>query len=148
MNVADVSFVEFQTAHADALVAMRRTSFERALEMTDPHPLSEQKDYLLSEVIPNNSVRVALMDQELVGFVAATSQSVAQLYVHAEYQGLGIGSHLLEWAKQNSIGSLWLYTFERNQRARRFYESKGFRVIERGFEEQWQLNDLKLEWKR
>lgn len=148
MNVSDVSFVEFQPTHADALVTMWRTSFERALDITDPHPLSEQKEYLLNEVVPNNSIRVALRGQQVAGFVAATTQSVAQLYVHVDCQGLGIGSHLLNWAKQQSAGSLWLHTFERNQRARQFYKSRGFRVIECGFEEQWQLDDLKLEWNR
>jgi len=142
------TLVDFQPYHTDAVVSMWRTSFERALRITDPHPLEEQKQYLLNEVIPNNTVRVARRGPHVVGFIAATQDSIAQLYVHVDYQGLGIGFHLLQWAKRNSAGSLWLYTFERNQRARQFYESNGFEIVERGFEEEWQLDDLKLVWNR
>lgn len=44
-------------------------------------------------------------------------------------------------------GSLLLYTFVRNQRACAFYERSGFVAIERGFEKDWQLEDVKPEWK-
>ena len=57
-----------------------------------------------------------------------------------------MGSLLLGWAKGQSIGSLWLYTFERSIVARAFYERHGFRIVARGFEPSWKLNDLKYEW--
>ena len=86
------------------------------------------------------------MDGAIVGFVAASEVSVAQLYVHTRYQRLGIGTLLLNWAKNQSKGSLWLYTFARNSRACSFYEGSGFRAVARGFEPMWQLEDVKYEW--
>ena len=68
------------------------------------------------------------------------------LYVRVDAIGQGIGTLLLDWAKAQSGGRLWLYTFERNARARRFYESSGFTITDRGFEEDWQLADIKYEW--
>jgi hypothetical protein len=53
---------------------------------------------------------------------------------------------LLSWAKSQSAGSLWLYTFARNEAARSFYERSGFVAIEHGFEPQWQLEDVKYSW--
>ena len=44
-------------------------------------------------------------------------------------------------------GSLWLFTFERNAIARAFYERHGFKIIARGFEPTWKLNDLRFEWR-
>jgi len=40
-----------------------------------------------------------------------------------------------------------LYTFEPNIKAQKFYESKGFRVIEKGYEAVWKMNDIKYQWK-
>jgi ribosomal protein S18 acetylase RimI-like enzyme len=53
---------------------------------------------------------------------------------------------LIKWAKSQSAGSLWLYTFARNTAAQAFYEHHGFRVVARGFEPAWQLEDIKYQW--
>lgn len=137
---------EFQIEQTDKLVPMWRASFEHGVGIVDPNPIAEQREYFLSNVVTNNSVRVAMLDDTIVGFVAASSESIAQLYVHVDYHRRGIGSALLDWAKRRSGGTLWLYTFERNSNARRFYESHGFRILDRGFEEMWQLADLKYSW--
>jgi ribosomal protein S18 acetylase RimI-like enzyme len=50
---------------------------------------------------------------------------------------------MLTWAKRQSSGSLWLYTFARNESARSFYERGGLVAIEHGFEPTWQLEDVK-----
>jgi RimJ/RimL family protein N-acetyltransferase len=46
-----------------------------------------------------------------------------------------------------SAGSLWLYTFARNERARRFYERNGFVAVAFGYEPFWQLDDVRYEWR-
>src|SRR2546426_10065300 len=89
---------------------MWRASFEARVGVIDPHPLSEQRQYFLSEVLPRNDVRLALLASDLVGFIAASAESVAQLYVRVGFQRRGIGAQLLAWAKDRSSGSLWLYT--------------------------------------
>ena len=138
--------VEFDPGRTDDLILMWRTSFESALGIRDPHPLGEQREYLLGEVLPKYDVRVAMLDNEIVGFVAASAASIAQLYVRCGFQRRGIGTQLLAWAKQQSSGSLWLYTFARNLGARTFYERHGFTATAYGFEPSWQLDDVKYEW--
>jgi GNAT superfamily N-acetyltransferase len=89
---------------------------------------------------------VALAGNHVVGFVAASHERVDQIYVHLDYQGIGIGSKLIQWAKDQSMGRLSLFTFERNDRAQKFYEARGFKIAGRGFEEHWQLPDIRYEW--
>ena len=141
-----IQVVDFRTEFATALVPMWRSSFEEAVGVTDPHPLGEQRAYLIREVLPHNSIRVALLHGDIVAFVAASSASIAQLYVHRDHQRRGIGTLLLDWAKRQSAGSLWLYTFARNTRARSFYERSGFKAVAFGFESTWQLDDVRYEW--
>ncbi len=141
-----VELAEYQPSLLHELVLMWRASFEGGVGVADPHSIGEQEAYFLTEVLPNNEVRVAFSGGQLVGFVAATRDAVAQLYVRSGFQRLGVGSALLNWAKARSGGRLWLYTFAQNQGARAFYEKHGFVATERGFEPSWQLEDVKYCW--
>jgi ribosomal protein S18 acetylase RimI-like enzyme len=138
--------VDYEASYLDPLVRLWREAFEFGVGVTDPHPLSEQRDYFFSDVLPAHRVTLALIEERLVGFVAASAQSVAQLHVQPGLHRQGIGSRLLELAKRRSAGSLWLYAFARNVRACRFYEKHGFVVVARGFEPTWQLEDVKYHW--
>jgi GNAT superfamily N-acetyltransferase len=133
---------------AEELLSLWRQSFEHGVGITDPHPLQEQRAFFLGQVLPKNSVRIALEAGSLVGFIAATPESVSQLYVRVSCLGHGVGSLLLHWAKEQSNGSLWLYTFAQNTNARRFYEKHGFKAVAYGFEPTWKLEDVKYEWLR
>ena len=144
----DMVIVDYLPEHGPELVKMWRESFERAVGVVDPHPLPEQLRYLEEKVVPDNRVLVVLEESTLavVGFMAATPESISQLYVHVDHQGKGVGSMLVGIAKQHSHGRLRLFTFEANKNAQRFYERHGFEVVARGFEKEWQLADIEYEW--
>ena len=144
---APAELVELDTRCVDELVRMWRASFETAVGIVDPHPIEGQKRYFMEEVVPRNTVRVARVAGEMAGFVAASPESVAQLYVRLGFQRRGIGRQMLDWAKDQSDGSLWLYTFARNAGARAFYERNGFVAVAHGFEPTWQLDDVRYEWR-
>ena len=141
-----VRLTDLDPAEIPALVRMWRTSFEHGVGIVDPHPIEAQIDYFERTVRPACQVHVARCGGERVGFLACKPDTVTQLYVHVEHLGRGIGTLLLDRAKQDSGGSLWLHTFARNRRARRFYESRGFRAVKFGFEPLWQLDDVRYEW--
>lgn len=63
------------------------------------------------------------------GLLAIADSQIEQLYVDPSAQRKGYGSALLAHAKERSHGRLTLYTHQRNDRARRFYEGRGFRVV-------------------
>ena len=137
---------QYDACRLDELILMWRASFDAGVGVIDPHPLSEQRCYFLTEVLPRNEVRLAVQQNVVVGFVAASAESVAQLYVHVGYQGRGIGTQLLTWAKERSNATLWLYTYARNLGARAFYERHGFVAVAHGFEPILQLEDIKYQW--
>ena len=141
-----ITLVEFEIDRLEALVDLWRACFEFGVGITDPNPIELQRQAFLEKILPNNTVRMALRDGQLVGFVAASCTSVEQLHVGLGHHRLGIGTRMLDWAKAQSSGSLWLYTFARNTRAQAFYERNGFAVAQRGFEATWQLDDIKYTW--
>lgn len=138
----------FDPLEAPELVRMWRASFEFGVGVTDPHPVEEQQAFLLERLVPSSTIRVVKSGGRIVGFSASTRESVAALYVAVDHLGHGIGSALLGLAQADSCGSLWLYTFARNRRARRFYEGHGFVAVAHGFEPTWQLDDVRYEWTR
>ncbi len=138
----------FEPQHMDALVRLWRASFEHGVGITDPHPLAGQISFFEQTVLPEHAVRVAWRGDTMVGFLASNAESVSQLYVRVDCIGQGIGAQLLQRAKDASAGSLWLYTFARNARARRFYARHGFVDVKHGFEPFWRLEDVRFEWTR
>ena len=143
-----VELVPYRPEFRDALIDMWRASFEHGVGRPGPNSVADHRRFFEEHILPETQVHLALRDGALVGFGAFTPDSVVQLYVHVAHLGQGIGTRLLELAKANSGGKLWLYTFVTNQVAQRFYARHGFDVVERGFEPVMQLGDLRYEWRR
>jgi ribosomal protein S18 acetylase RimI-like enzyme len=138
--------LEYDASFLERLLRLWREAFEFGVGVTDPHPLTEQREYFLSQVLPQHRVTLAVRESQLLGFIAASETSVAQLHVQVGLHRQGIGSALLALSKSRSAGSLWLYAFAQNVRACRFYEKHGFVAVERGFEPNWKLEDVKYSW--
>lgn len=76
-------------------------------------------------VFPRSAIWLAEAGQDLIGFGALARDWLDHLYVDPSWHGRGVGTALLDAAKACSA-ELNLWTFQRNEQARRFYESKGF----------------------
>lgn len=80
-------------------------------------------------VARETDVWVAHRDDSIVGLLAMTSRQIDQLYVDPSHQNLGVGSSLIEKAKELIPTGFTLFTHQRNANARTFYERRGFRVV-------------------
>ncbi len=97
-------------------------------------------------VVPRTTVWVAEISGEVVGFFSLGEQTLDHMYVHPDYQGIKVGTALLDQARALSPGRLELYTFARNEGARRFYERHGFRAIAFGVDNEENEPDVLYEW--
>lgn len=64
------------------------------------------------------------------GFIGLQASYVAGLFVAQEFQGQGVGTQLLTFAKEKH-STLSLSVFEKNEKAITFYEKQCFRVEKR-----------------
>jgi ribosomal protein S18 acetylase RimI-like enzyme len=64
-----------------------------------------------------------------MGLLALCDSWIRQLTVFPSYQRQGVGTALLQKARECSPGQLRLFTFHRNNAARAFYERNGFLVV-------------------
>ena len=100
--------------------------------LPDLHTPDEDRRWVATVVLPNQVVWVAESEGEIVGVAAVHERMLEQLYILPAYQGMGIGSGLLAKAKESSPDGLSLWAFQRNARARAFYEHRGFVAVEFG----------------
>jgi ribosomal protein S18 acetylase RimI-like enzyme len=93
------------------------------------HTEDDVRSWMATHLLPEAVVWVAEIDGELAGYMALRGDDLEHLYVAPRCQGRGIGSALLDKAKALSPRRLQLYAFQRNVRAREFYEARGFVAV-------------------
>ena len=88
--------------------------------------------YIRDMLAPKAALWTAEVDGRVVALMALSPGWVEQLYVHPDYHSQGIGTALLQRAKNTPEAEegLTLWTFQGNAGARRFYERHGFVAVE------------------
>lgn len=94
------------------------------------HSDAQVRAWIAGIVMRRCRVWVARRGGRVVGFLALEGGDLDQLYLLPGHCRQGIGSRLLALAKRESSGRLRLFAFQRNARARAFYEAHGFRVVD------------------
>ena len=109
---------------------VHRIAFDRAMPwLVGLHTPDEDSWFYRERVFTTCRVWGRFDDGVLSGIIAFREGWVEQLYVLPAAQGRGVGTELLDVAKRAS-DQLELWTFERNAPARRFYEARGFALVE------------------
>src|SRR6188768_1633044 len=117
----------------NAIAAVHRSSMRAAMPyLPDLHTPEEDRAWVADVVLPRQEVWIAEMAGSVVGVASLDGAMVTQLYILPEKQGLGVGSALLARAKERRPAGLELYAFQRNLRARGFYERRGFVAVALG----------------
>jgi GNAT superfamily N-acetyltransferase len=131
--IADV----FLTSRQDALPYLPRV-----------HSDDETRQWIAAVVVRRGGVWVAELDGRIAGFLSVVGEELDHLYVRPGYYRQGIGDRLLAKAKELSPGRLRLFTFQRNVRARTFYEARGFRTLDfnDGSRNEEHEPDVRYEW--
>lgn len=80
--------------------------------------------------LPALTVQVAESNGAILGFIGMKQNQVAMLFVADEARSMGVGSALLDWAKDHHR-SLRLDVNEENPRAAVFYIRRGFSPVGR-----------------
>jgi ribosomal protein S18 acetylase RimI-like enzyme len=113
----------------DSAAHIHRTAFDTALPwLVGLHTPAEDRAFFRERVFETCVVWGAFRATLLDGFIAFRRGWIDQFYIAPPAQSLGLGSALLEISKSGE-SDLQLWTFQRNHRARAFYEARGFRLI-------------------
>ena len=120
---------------ADALAAILRAAMRGAMpSLPELHTPEEDRWFLREIVLPNEEVWVVERDGQIVGFTALGAREgidyLQHIYVAPEHQSRGIGSELLNRAKERRPAGFRLWVFQTNEGARQFYERRDLRLVE------------------
>ena len=99
-------------------------------------------------VIPSRETWLAEKEGHTVAVMVLDGNDLDQLYVHPECQSCGVGSALVRLAQSLRPDGLFLWTFQSNVGAQRFYERHGFVAAYRtdGTDNEEQAPDIRYEW--
>ena len=137
-------------ADMDAAAHVHRIAFDQALPwLVGLHAPDEDRWFYRERVFATCQLWGSFDGSALKGIIAFREGWIDQLYVLPDAQGRGIGTELLDVAKR-AFGRLQLWTFQRNERARRFYEARGFELVEQtdGLRNEEKEPDARYVWTR
>lgn len=112
------------------------------------HTEAAVRTWFADVLLPDGQTWVALDDGRIVAVLTLDGDDLDQLYVDPPMAGQGIGSTLVDLAKDLRPGGLALWTFQTNTRAQAFYSHHGFTEVRRtdGAANEEQAPDVRMVW--
>lgn len=114
---------------AEILVFVKRMNY-RSIFNNDAYSFGELQVLPIAENYIENGLPDGMFvydDGIVKGLIHMENNEIAELYVDHFFQGQGVGSALIEYAKEN-YPVTFLWTIEKNTEAIRFYEAHGFKL--------------------
>ena len=100
------------------------------------HTDDQVRAWIAASVMVEKRVFVAIDEDAVIAMMAISEDGgggwIDHLYVAPEHARRGVGSALVKEALRTLRSPVRLYTFQANERARRFYEARGFCAVEFG----------------
>lgn len=115
----NIDYVQLCQVHDQA--RMQELIVGNAVDLYAPLEVAVYKEELFSETI-----YVAALDSQVVGFVAFRKNELGYIYVLNEFQGRGVGGKLLDTVIPYLERPAFLEVFPTNIKAKRLYRSCGF----------------------
>jgi GNAT superfamily N-acetyltransferase len=114
------------------------------------HTIEEYQWFVSNVTLKECEVIVAEDETGIVAFLARRGEEIRLLYTRADRIGMGAGTQLIDAAKASGVDALELWCFQANERARRFYEARGFRAIRftDGADNEERMPDIRYRWQR
>ncbi|MBO5576987.1 MAG: GNAT family N-acetyltransferase [Ruminococcus sp.] len=130
---------------AEILVFVKRIKY-RPIFRNDEYSFGELQVLSVAEKYKEPTIldNILVYDDGFVkGLIRIEKNEIVELYVDYFFQGQGVGSRLIEYAKENyPVDFLWV--IEKNTDAVRFYEAHGFHLTDIKKDEQG-ITEVKME---
>ena len=95
-------------------------------DFIDIHTPDRQREYLSGKMSGGTKIYM-LVDEGPVGIVSVTNSLIEDLYVLPDFQNMGYGTKLLQYAAGQCADTPTLWILENNTRAEKLYRRMGFK---------------------
>jgi putative acetyltransferase len=82
--------------------------------------------YFSKVIVPKDNIWVALIQDQVIGFMTIRGDYLSNIFVAKPYQLRGVGRALLRQVFSQNPAKLWLHTAMGNNAAHRFFKQHGF----------------------
>lgn len=148
--MADVLVRPMEPADCDEAAGVWWHSRHSASAYVPPsiHSAEDVRAWFRDILLPDAQTWLAVDGDRVVAVLTLDGDDLDQLYVAPEYAGQGVGSMLVDLAKDLRPGGLALWTFQSNLPAQAFYRSHGFTEVRRtdGAANEEKLPDVRMVW--
>lgn len=147
--VSAISIEAATSEDVSEIAALNKQVFSETYpDFPEVHTDKDDLEHFTS-VLENEDVRVARSGGKIIGYIAFSPGQLNKLYIDPEFQGHGLGEKLVDLAKDEN-DHLLLWTFQVNEKAKRFYERLGFTAVQEtdGATNDEGQPDVQYEWKR
>jgi GNAT superfamily N-acetyltransferase len=134
---------------ADELARIQRACYSRMTYLPPIPSPDEYRRFAAAILLPNQEVWIAEdEDGGVVGWFSLTERSLEHIYVDPERQNAGLGTEMLQAVMERMPKGFSLWTFQKNEGARRFYERHGLDAVEftDGRDNMEREPDVRYEW--
>lgn len=100
----------------------------------------------VKENLPNAEIYVYSLKEDIMGFIGLNKNYIEGLFVDTSNQYNGIGTSLLNKAKENR-NNLTLNVYKKNLNAINFYKKNGFVVIDENVDKDTDEIEYAMTWK-
>lgn len=135
----------FQAGDLDAVMSIWLNANIEAHHFVDPEYWRRCYD-TVKAMIPQAEVYVS-DDNGVNGFIGITGDYIAGIFVDSSARTGGIGSQLLDHAKENRQ-KLSLSVYKKNVTAVSFYRKRGFQIDAEGVDPQTSESEYTMSWNR
>ena len=150
LELITMAFKLATASEADAIADVYSASFRLLTFLPMLHTIDGYRWFIANVILKECEVTVAEDENGIVAFLARKGEEVRLLYTRPDRIGMGAGTQLIDAAKASRTDALELWCFQANERARRFYEARGFRPIRftDGADNEERMPDVRYRWER
>ncbi len=124
----------YESGDTEAIIDVWYQASIRAHDFVPAEFWEAEVENIRNTYLPLAQTWVYESDGKVVGFISLLDDHIGGLFVHPEQQGKGVGTELIQFARELR-GWLSLLVFKENARSRAFYEKCGFSAKEESLHE-------------
>jgi putative acetyltransferase len=125
------------------------SAWENASKLAHPFLPEDFQNQVRKDIpalyLPNADTWVLETEGQVQGFIALLGNEIGAIFLQPEHQGKKLGKMMMDKA-QELHGELEVEVFERNSIGRAFYDSYGFKLLERKVHVETNENLLRLKF--
>lgn len=118
-----------------------------AHDFISPEYWKDNKTAMAEKYLPGSETYLALVKNEIAGFVTMVDNYLAAIFISPEMQGKGLGKQLLDFVKiEREIIQLKVY--KKNSKTLQFYKNQNFELVSENEEEATGEMECLMQWEK